>query len=247
MHTRAIRPSRALAVLVGISLTGCYREARHGAPIRPARSHGPPQRVEDVEAVGPAMPETIRIDRTLVGAVPSTRSALPPVRPTPRRRLAFQVTGFGVEPETGSPVERKNAALEAAVVDAMGRAAREIQRDPKTNRTPVEYRLRISPSLTIFGQLVSGAPQTVVMLTRRGRIIELCARNGVLAHPPHDTGVIQRVFAAADGWFVLHGTRATGEPGRYSASVGYYRANGASATSRSTSMPSELPAISVGQ
>ncbi len=138
------------------------------------------------------------------------------------QRLAFVVTGVGREPEKGAVMERRAAAFEAAVVEAIGRAAREIQRDPKTGRSPVEFQMRLGEGLTVFGLLVGGGPRTVVLLDRRGREFELCSTKGVLAHPPHDNRIIQHVFAAAGGRLVLHKTEHDVNSRSCKADVGVY-------------------------
>ena len=235
---RALRPGCTLAVLA-VVVAGCYREARRAEPVAAA-----PVEQAEPEPVGPA---PIAIDVGEVEAVETTRPA-EAVRPAAvERRLAFLVTGYGVEPKSGGPVERKAAALEAAVVDAIGRAVREMQRDPKRDRTPVEYKVTLAPGLNVFGQLVGGLPRTVVLLDRRGRVTELCARNGLLAHPPHDSKVVQQIFAATEGRLVLHGTRPADKPGRYAAEVGCYRKVERGSATRPAAGGAQPPVIATGR
>lgn len=206
-----------------------------------------PKRKAASRAAGPTVPNAVKVDKNRTVAAPKRSPTTNTKSPSPKRHLAFQVTGYGVEPRVGDAGYRKNSALEAAVIDAIGRVAREIQRDPKSNRTQVEYKLRLSPGLTVFGQLVSGAPQTVLMLNRHGRITELCAGRGVLAHPPHDSELIQQVFAASQGRLALLGTKATRDSGRYAADVGYYRTAGTRPTTASAPSKIERPAAPAGK
>jgi len=193
-------------------LPGCQKESRVALRVPPTDEPAP------TTAAAP-----IEINPIQVGAE-GKAEPVPPSEPVrPARRFVFLVTGIGVEPTTGSAIDRKSSAIEAAVVEAIGQAAREIQRDPKTGKAPIEYKLDMGSGLTVFGQLVRGAPQTVVLLDRHGRITELCSRSGVLAHPPHGSRTLQSIFAATNGQFVLQSTHPTDQPGQYGAKVGYYR------------------------
>lgn len=220
-------------------MSGCSRT--HESPVA-----GPTADV-DVEAETTAAPHAITINSGWVGAEGSAAVAEPTPAARPNRQFAFLVTGIGTEPKSGGAVERKAAALEAAVVDAIGRATREILRDPKTGRAPIEYKAALGPGLTVFGQLVSGAPRTVILFDRRGRIDELCAADGVLAHPPHDGRIIQRIFAAAQGKLVLQATRAGHKPGYHAADVAYYRKVGSEATNPADRELPRQPIIATGR
>ncbi len=233
-------PLRAIAFGVFILsaagvIVGCMRESRREEPTvqasstqeipqealpKPLRTQTPYE--PRVENVGPMPPEPILIDLKKL-----TDAAGKPIdlfeKPWPKRQFTFLVTGIGKAPKEGDPLRRKASAIEAAVVDAIGRACREILRDPKTGRAPVEYKHTLAEGLIVFGQLVSGRPQTVVLLDHRGRIYELCSREGILAHPPHDAKIIKQIFQATDGTLVLQATRPTEKTGVFRADVGFYR------------------------
>jgi hypothetical protein len=227
-------------VVAAISVSvipACLREAREIEPVPVA---------EDLAST-PAQPRAVQIDLHDAGTEVPIQPLETFEQPWPKRQFTFLVTGYGAEPRVGNAIERKTAALEAAVIDAIGRAVREMQRDPKTGRAPVEYKKDLSNGLTVFGQLVSGAPQTVVLLSHRGRAYELCARNGALMHPPHDSKIVQEIFAAAGGRLVLQATRATDRPGRYSADVGYYRQARADAGTRPATDKKNRSIIATGR
>jgi hypothetical protein len=239
---RRLRTLSAWA-LVLVLPAGCYQERKAIKPVAQQPQSQPGPQTVKVERPGPAAPTPIEVTPIQIGAEGRIEPMGPFQQPEPARRFSFLVTGFGVEPPGGNPVDRKAAAIEAAIVDALGQAVREAQRDPKTGRAPIEYKMDLGPGLTIYGQLVGGAPQTVIVLDRRGRTYEFCSRSGVLAHPPYDARVVQQVFAATQGRFVLQATRATEEPGRYSADVGYYQKVGPATNSQPASRQTERPII----
>jgi hypothetical protein len=234
-------PLLVKTLLVGVGVwaslvVGCYRESVATAPRQSSAATSEP--------AGPVRPEPIPIDMRRTGATDAAKFMEPFQRSWPERRFTFLVTGVGTEPKAGGPVERKAAAIEAAVVDAIGLAAREVQRDPKTGRAPVEYKLNLGPGLTVFGQLVRGMPQTAIVLDRRGRIYEMAERNGTLLHPPHDSTVIQQVFTATNGKLVLQATRATDKSGQYCADIGYYETVGGASSQPATAT---RPIIATGR
>lgn len=234
MRARVFPACCIATVLVGGLVPGCGL----------ARRKPDPAPIAQVEPAPVTRANSVEIDMSRIGAEQSGPLPVPDEPLGRATQLAFLATGFGVEPRSGNPVERKSSALEAAVIDAIGRAVRELQRDPKTDKRPVEYTFDVGPNLTVFGQLVSGAPRTVVLMDDRGRITELAARDGMLAHPPHDARVIQQIFAATEGRLVLNATGATDRPRRYRAEVGVYRAP--TATSKPNVEPAERPVIDRG-
>ncbi|MBN1344173.1 MAG: hypothetical protein JXQ73_15920 [Phycisphaerae bacterium] len=243
MPSRAAIPIISLMLCLSALSVGCGKLRREPAAKAPVAQAPAP-----IEMDGPPGPEPISIDLGQVGAEGEKVEYLETKeKPWPRRRFTFLVTGVGCESKKGSPVERKAAALEAAVVDAIGRAAREMLRNPSTGKAPVEYRMTLGPGLTVFGQLVQGQPQTAILLDHRGRIDELCARQGVLAHPPHGTKIIQQIFAATDGQLVLQATRQADTPGCYTADVGYYQKSKITLGTQPTSTREAKPVIATGR
>lgn len=248
---------------LGLLVSGCfYRESRRPSVVQSDRTaDSPPRSVSavqpnrssasrprEVTAVSPAEPgppaaPAIEIDQNVIGAEAQPQPIETFEKPLPDRRFAFLVTGYGVESKSSNPVERKSAAIEAAIVEAVGLALREMQRDPQTGRVPIEYKLSPGSGLTVFGQLVGGTPQTVILFERKGRDVELCARAGVLAHPPHDAKIIQEIFAATQGRLVLQATRATDQPGRYSADVGCYHTTDSGPATSSTERSGRGPIV----
>ncbi len=219
MRARTLRRVCAFAIASALLATGCYREHRASPAVD----------LSETEAAEHPKADAIRLSRTQVGAEvrPEADVQPAPEAPAVKRELLFVVTGFGETPETGGLLERRAAAVEAAVVDALGRAIRQKRRDPKTGTMSPEYRVELSPRLIVVGQLVRGAFQTAIRLTvdRAGKShdYELCVLNGVLAEPPHDRAIIDEIFQAAGGEFVLQSTGPTPEPGRYRAEVACYR------------------------
>lgn len=234
------KPRYLIGVIAAVALAGCFQDARR-EPVSTT--------TQSADAQGLVVAESPDITKGLdTSATPSApvgpeyvirfdtdTEALPADDATKLARnaqpqLAFVVTGVGSEPEKGTVMERRAAAFEAAIIEAIGRAVREMQRDPKTGRSPVEFQAPIAPGLTVFGQLVGGAPRTVVLLDQRGREFELCSTKGVLAHPPHDNRIIQHVFEAAGGRLVLHKTEHNVSSRSCKADVGVYVPPGSSPT-----------------
>jgi len=225
-------------ILVGGGLiAGCYREKRQPGPVS----------VSSPEEPGPPGPKPIEIKGDQTAGNKPVQFIEPFERPWPERRFTFLVTGFGAVPKSGGRVARRAAALEAAVVDAIGRAAREMQRDAKTGKAPIEYELGLGEGLTVFGRLVGGSPQTVILLDRGKWHTELCACKGVLAHRPHDSAAVEEIFKAAGGKLVLHAARASDKPGFYKADVGYYEAVEGGPTTQPGKGAKKRPVIATGR
>ncbi len=214
MRSLGFRAGCVLILVAGALVAGCYREKRPPGPVSMSVPEEP----------GPPAPKPIEVQVDQTAGSKPVQFIEPFERPWPARRFTFLVTGFGAVPKSGGRVARRATALEAAVVDAIGRAAREMQRDAKTGKAPIEYELSLGEGLTVFGRLVGGSPQTAILLDRGRWHTELCACKGVLAHRPHDSAAIEEIFKAAGGKLVLHAARVSDKPGFYKADVGYYEA-----------------------
>lgn len=119
---------------------------------------------------------------------------------TPAREFGFEVAGFADAPSDAS-AEQLRTVMQAAVIEALGRALVEARRS--RGQPTEDFSARIGPRLTISRKPLEYGCEYEVILVARGEETRFVVRNGVLQHQPHDFNTLQKVFDETNGEFVL--------------------------------------------